>query len=117
MDRSFGVRVTGPLEPYASGFGAELTRLGYTFFSTRDQLRLVAHLSRWLAGQGLDAVALTETTVARFVLARRGAGYTHGRSAKVLVPLLGARTHPVRRQGRPTTVVSAASRPRREAWS
>ena len=85
--------MTGPLEPYAAGFGAELTRLGYTFFSMRDQLRLVAHLSRWLGGQDLDALALalalTESTVARFVSVRRAAGYSYGRSAKVLVPLLG----------------------------
>lgn len=88
MERSFGVRVTGPLEPYASGFGAELTRLGYTFFSARMQLWLVGHLSWWLAGQGVGGEALTESTVAQYLLARRAAGYSYGRSAKVLAPLL-----------------------------
>lgn len=88
MDGLCGVRVTGPLEPYALGFGAELTRLGYTFFSARIQLWLVAHLSWWLAGQGLDAEALTEAVVAEYLLARRAAGRSYGRSVKVVAPLL-----------------------------
>ena len=58
MDGLFGVRMAGPLTPYAPGFAAELTRLGYTLFSTRGQLGLVAHLSRWLDGAGLDVGAL-----------------------------------------------------------
>jgi hypothetical protein len=33
MDDAQRVRVVGPLELYAAGFDAELTRLGYTFFS------------------------------------------------------------------------------------
>ena len=76
MDDVLRVRVVGPLEPYAAGFGAELTRLGYTLFSARLQLGLAAHVSRWLAGEGLDAAALTPVVVAEFVVARRAAGYT-----------------------------------------
>lgn len=83
------VRVLGPLGPYAVGFAAELTRLGYTLFSARGQLRLAAHLSRWLAGEGLDASMLTPAVVARFLVARRGAGYTGYLSPKGLSPLLG----------------------------
>jgi hypothetical protein len=43
MDDAQRVRVVGTLEPYMAGFGAELTRLGYTFFSMRLQQGLVAH--------------------------------------------------------------------------
>ena len=44
MDVLVGVRMAGPLEPYASGLGAELARVGYTRLSVRGQLGLVAHL-------------------------------------------------------------------------
>ena len=83
------VRVVGPLEPYAAGFAAELARLGYTLFSARGQLGLIAHLSRWLAGAGLDAAALSPAVVDRFLVAGRAAGYTAYRSPKALSPLLG----------------------------
>jgi hypothetical protein len=89
MDDVHRVRVVGPLEPYAAGIAAELTRLGYTLFSAREQLGLVAHLSRWLAGEGLDASMLTPVVVAQFLVARRGAGYTAYRTPKALSPLLG----------------------------
>src|SRR6478609_2526648 len=83
------VRVVGPLEPYAAGFAAELARLGYTAFSARGQLGLIAHLSRWLAGAGLDAAELGPDVVARYLVDRRAAGYTGYRSPKALSPLLG----------------------------
>ena len=45
-------RVTGPLEPYVSGFVTELVERGYTPVSVAHQLRLMAHVSRWLASEG-----------------------------------------------------------------
>jgi len=48
-------RVTGPLREYAPGFVAELARLGYTANSASGQMFVMAHLSRWLAGEALDA--------------------------------------------------------------
>ncbi len=89
MDGLFGVRMAGPLTPYAPGFAAELTRLGYTLFSTRGQLGLVAHLSRWLDGEGLDVGALAPSTVEAFLAARRDAGYHAYSSPTALGPLLG----------------------------
>jgi integrase/recombinase XerD len=83
------VRVLGPLAPYAEGFGAELGRLGYTPLSAANQLRVLAHLSRWLSEQGLDAAGLTLVTLTKFLAARRAAGYTSWLSARGLVPLLG----------------------------
>jgi site-specific recombinase XerD len=83
------VRVTGPLQQYAPGFVAELARLGYTANSASGQVFVMAHLSRWLAGEGLDAAGLTPHVTGRFLAARRAAGYTLYLSPKALVPLLG----------------------------
>ncbi len=47
------VRVGGPLEPYAAGFVVELARLGYTPLSAANQMRVMAHLSCWLAAQNV----------------------------------------------------------------
>src|SRR3989304_5120123 len=66
------VRVSGPLEPYALGFAAELSRVGYSRDSAAFQLRLMAHVSGWLAGEGLAASALTPV---------RGAAFSAGRGA------------------------------------
>lgn len=82
------VRISGALEPYAEGFVAELCRLGYTPVSSAHQLRLMAHVSRWLAGEGLDASGLTPQRMAAFLAVRRAAGYTNYLSAKALVRLV-----------------------------
>jgi integrase/recombinase XerD len=82
-------RVRGPLEPVVAGFAAGLVAQGYTLFSTRNQMALAAHLSRWLAGQGLEVSALTASVVEGFLAARRAAGYRAFRTAKALAPLLG----------------------------
>jgi site-specific recombinase XerD len=82
-------RVTGPLEAQAAGFVAELSRLGYTSESAYGQMLLMAHVSRWLAGEGLDAGGLTPGAAERFLAARRAAGYVLYLSPKALVPLLG----------------------------
>ncbi len=82
-------RVRGPLQEYAAGFVAELARLGYTRESACGQMFLMGHLSRWLAGEGLDAGGLTPEAAQRFLVARRLAGYTQLLSPKALVPLLG----------------------------
>jgi site-specific recombinase XerD len=89
MGGVLGVRVVGPLAWYASGFAAELTRLGYTPLSVQGQLRLMAHLSRWLADGGLDTAALSGPTVEAFAVARRRAGYRAYRGSGALRPLLG----------------------------
>jgi integrase/recombinase XerD len=81
--------VLGPLEPFAEGFAAELARQGYTVDTMRQQLGLVAHLSRWMAAGGLDVAELAPQVVERYVDARRAAGYRQFRSVKALAPLLG----------------------------
>jgi hypothetical protein len=64
-----GVRVTGPLQGHARGFSEQLTELGYTRLPAADQLRLMAHLSRWLASRGLDAGQLTPQRIEQFLRA------------------------------------------------
>ena len=82
------VRVCGPLELYARGFGAELLRLGYTRISAGFQLYLMAHLSRWLVEESSGLAELTPSVVERFLSARRATGYTNYRTSKALEPLL-----------------------------
>ena len=47
------VHVSGPLEPYAAGFRAELERLGYSPWSVVFALQSLAGLSGWLVARGL----------------------------------------------------------------
>src|SRR5207244_8436004 len=82
------VRVTGPLQAYAAGFASELGRIGYTQHSTAHQLRVFAHLSRWLAAEGLGLGELTPAVGDAFLAARRAAGYTLWLSPKALKPLM-----------------------------
>jgi len=67
-------RVDGPLAPYAGGFRAELERLGYTPLTAATHVRLMAHLSRWLAREGVEAPGLTPAVPMRTSpsAARRG---------------------------------------------
>ena len=82
------VRVTGPLAEFATGFADELGRLGYTELSACNQLRLQAHLSRWMAAQRLVPAELTRARLEQFLAARRAAGYTCWRSERGLRPLV-----------------------------
>ena len=67
------VRMVGPLAPYASGFDRELRSRGYTRLSAVWQLRLMAHVSRWLASEGLDSAAFTPERAEEFCAVRRRA--------------------------------------------
>jgi site-specific recombinase XerD len=89
MDAFYGVRITGPLVPYASGLAGELARLGFTEGSAKGQLGLAAHLSRWLAAAGVGTEALTGPVVEEYLATRRAAGYTAYLTPKALAPLLG----------------------------
>lgn len=81
-------KVDGPLGAYVNGFREELQRLGYTPLTAAGHVRLVAHLSRWLAGQGLPASALTAPTVEMYFAQRRAAGYFNERTPRALAPLV-----------------------------
>ena len=83
------VRVTGPLAPHADSFRRELERQGYKPNAAADQLRLAAHLSRWLAAHNLHLTDVDDAVIDRFLAARRRQGYTLWLSRKAMVPLLG----------------------------
>jgi integrase/recombinase XerD len=83
------VRVRGPLEPFAEGFAAELRAVGYQRVPVVFQLQLMAHLSRWLDGEDVDARLLTSEVVERFCAARRAAGYANHVTPRAMAPLLG----------------------------
>jgi integrase/recombinase XerD len=82
-------KVTGPLAEYADGFRAELFRLGYTPLTAACQIRLTAHLSRWLTAECLAAQDLDMPTAERYFAGRRLAGYANERTTEALGPLLG----------------------------
>src|SRR2546430_7614428 len=84
----YWARVHGPLVGYVDGFRGELLRLGYTPLSAAGHVRLMAHLSRWLAREGLSASALTAPTVGAYFAERRAAGYVNERTPRALQPLL-----------------------------
>lgn len=83
------VRVAGQLERYAPGFVEELVGAGYARDSAAFQLRLMAHVSRWLGGEGLASEDFSSAQVERFLSARRAVGYRSFLSPKGLAPLLG----------------------------
>jgi hypothetical protein len=80
------IRVLGPLSAFAVGFADELARPGYTLHSARSQMRLMAHRSRWLAGERLGAGDLCRAEIERFLRARRAAGYAQLLSIKACGP-------------------------------
>ena len=83
------VRVSGPLERYVPGFIAELVGAGYARDSAAFQLRLMAHVSRWLAEEAFGPEGFSSAQVERFLAARSAAGYRSFLSPKGLGPLLG----------------------------
>lgn len=82
------VRVCGPLALFAPGFAAELGVLGYTPASAAQQVRLLAHVSRWLQSEELGSRDLTAEAVGRFLAVRREAGYRDYLSVRAIDPML-----------------------------
>lgn len=80
--------VAGPLAGYGDGLRAALRAEGYAPGTVANYCGLLAQLSDWLAAERLAAAELTEEVLARFVAARRAAGYQHGAVVSGLVPLL-----------------------------
>ncbi len=66
MDVVSRVRVSGPLAGYAAVFAAYLAGAGYTPLSAANQVRVLAHLSRWLEDRGFDPGELTGLRVQEF---------------------------------------------------
>ena len=89
MSTACRVRVTGPLAMYADGFRADLAARGYAAGSADRNLRTLAHVSRWMDGQGLSAGQLSAARLEEFLQARRREGYHHALSIRSVVPLVG----------------------------
>ena len=81
------VRVSGPLAGHAAGFAGFLAEAGYTPLSARNQVGVLAHLSRWMEGRGLGPGELAGERLGEFLAARREAGYTCWLSERGLAPL------------------------------
>ncbi len=89
------VKVGGPLAPYSERLGRDLVGRGYTDLSTTEQLRLMGHLSRWMADEGLDAAGLSPGHVEEYCKDRRAQGYT----ARLTPSALGRLQECLRDQG------------------
>ncbi|MGO9962730.1 MAG: tyrosine-type recombinase/integrase [Acidimicrobiales bacterium] len=83
------VRVRGPLSSFADGYSEHLAGRGYLPRSVQSHLYLLAQLSRWMEGEGLNVGALSLSVVERFVTERRQHGYVSAVSPGKLRPLLG----------------------------
>jgi integrase/recombinase XerD len=88
MEGYYPVHVSGPLEPYALGFRAELAGRGYTPFSARGLLSVAAHLSGWMAERGVAVAGLSQDIAGRYLADRRAAGYAYGKTVRILAPLM-----------------------------
>jgi integrase/recombinase XerD len=64
------------LAPWAAGFESWLAARGYSRWTVRHRVCMLADLSRWLAREGLDARDLTAQRAEVFVGERRSAGYS-----------------------------------------
>jgi integrase/recombinase XerD len=82
------VLVTGDLAGEADGFRCWLLESGYSPLSAANQVRVLAHVSRWLAAGGLSPLELDTLRVEAFLAARRAAGYTCWLSPRGVRPLL-----------------------------
>lgn len=89
MNEGCRVRVTGPLAAYVDGFRGELAAQGYTVQVRDRNLRMLAHVSRWMAGRGLSVAELTPDLLEDFLDARRREGYHHALSRRAVMPLMG----------------------------
>ena len=88
MDVVSRVRVSGQLAGHAAGFAADLAGAGYVPESVAGQVRVLAHLSRWLGERGLEPGVLTAERVEEFAAARRAGGYRQWVSVRGLGPVL-----------------------------
>ena len=81
--------VSGPLAPYAAGFGSWLRSRAYSPSAAADRLCQLDQVSRWLEREGLGADELTDEQAGRFAAARRAAGRVTWVSPQSMALLLG----------------------------
>ena len=67
-------RVSGPLEPYATGFAEELLRQGYSRSGAEQHMCFIAHPGRWLSAAGVGLGELSGPVTEAYLTERRAAG-------------------------------------------
>lgn len=82
------VRVPEPLAQFAPGFWAALLRAGYSPLTVVVHLRLMGHLSRWLAAREPSGAELTAERIEAYLGSRRAEGYRRPRTRCGLDPLV-----------------------------
>lgn len=101
------IGVPGPLEPFAAGLRAELTRAGFTRQVVAKHTHLLADMSSWLAQHDLSAGDADSDVIATFLIDRRDAGHRYLISSRGITPTVGyLRTLGVVPQHRDPTPVS-----------
>lgn len=88
MTRIPNIRICGPLAPFIGGVWSHLLGQGYSPLTSRNLLRLVSHLSRWLVAAGLRLSDLTRERIEAFFAERRNAGYRFYITPRSLEPIL-----------------------------
>ena len=61
------VRVVGPLAVHVDGLRSELCRLGYALGTAENHVRVMAHLSQWMADEGVTPSELSQDRVEQFL--------------------------------------------------
>jgi len=81
--------VSGPLGCFAAGYRKELSRLGYSVWTSSAHMYLMVDVSRWLVANEVTPEAFTSARVSQFLADRRAAGHQRRLSPQGLVPMLG----------------------------
>ena len=87
MTGACGVKVDGPLAPFATGLGEALVAEGYSEQRARLLVGLTAEVSHWLEAGGLRPGDLTGEVIDEF-FAGRGPGRSRCRTARSLQPIV-----------------------------
>ena len=82
-----GVRVDGPLAPFAVGFGVVLVAEGYAKQQAQRLMGLTAEVSSWLAERDLRVSDLTDEVIDEF-FAGRGRSRSNCRTARSSQPIM-----------------------------
>ena len=102
------VLMVGPLVPFADELSSMLSAVGYAPESISNQLRLLAHVSRWMDGHDYAVADLTDEVLQEYLVAARAAGRVSLWSNAGLTHLL--RVLPIRRADPDPPAESAAER-------
>jgi site-specific recombinase XerD len=82
------VEIEGPLTPFVAAYRSRLEESGYTPLTIVNELRRVAHLSRWMQVGRLGASDLRIAHVEQFLAPRRAARGSRACSFQGLVPMI-----------------------------